>query len=184
MSVIFLVLSIVTVIVLLLLLVALILPKHYSVTVSEIINMPKKSVYDYVSLLSNQTQYSEWLNADPNLRPTVVGTDGTVGALLKWESLNEDRNKNVGMGEQEIKRMDESIIEVELRLIKPMPATCKLINNIVEKGINKTYYTCTFYAYAKFPINLPSYLFGRNFIIKAQQKTLSNIKTIVEQTAQ
>jgi hypothetical protein len=183
MSIVFIILSIVAAIVLLLLLVALILPKHYSVTVSETINKPKKAVYDYVSLFHNQIQYSEWLKADPNLQPTVVGTDGTVGTVLKWESHNEDKNKNVGMGEQEIKRMDEDNIEVELRLLKPMPATCKLINNFVEKGVSQTYYTCTFYAYAKFPINLPSYLFGRNFIIKSQQKTLSNIKTIVEQTA-
>ncbi len=183
MSVVFIILSIVAAIVLLFLVVALILPKHYSVTVSETINKPKKAVYEYVSLLSNQTQYSEWLKADPDLQPTVTGTDGTVSAVLKWESHNEDKNKNVGMGEQEIKRMDENNIEVELRLLKPMPATCKLINNFVEKGISQTYYTCTFYAYAKFPINLPSYLFGRSFITKAQQKTLSNIKAIIEQTA-
>lgn len=183
MSVVFIILSIVAAIVLLLLMVALILPKHYSVTVSETINKPKKTVYDYMSLFNNQTQYSEWLKADPNLQPTIVGTDATVGAVLKWESHNEDKNKNVGMGEQEIKRMDENNIEVELRLIKPMPATCKLINSFTEKGTNQTLYTCTFYAYAKFPINLPSYLFGRKFIIKTQQKTLSNIKSIVEQTS-
>lgn len=137
MSIVFIILGIVATIVLLFLMVALILPKHYSVTVSETINKPKKTVYDYVSLFHNQIQYSEWLKADPNLQPTVVGTDGTVGAVLKWESYNEDKNKNVGKGEQEIKKMDESTIEVELRLIKPMPATCKLINSFVEKELAK-----------------------------------------------
>lgn len=86
------------------------------------------------------------------------------------------------MGEQEIKRMNENDIEVELRLMKPMPATCKVVHSFIEKGNDKTVYTCTFYAYAKFPINLPSYLFGRGFIIKTQQKTLRNIKAIVERT--
>ncbi|NCU06331.1 MAG: polyketide cyclase, partial [Chitinophagaceae bacterium] len=131
MSIVLLILSIVAAIVLFLFVLALILPKQYSVTVSETINKPKKTVYDYVRLFNNQTQYSEWLKADPDLQPTIIGTDGKVGAVLKWESCNEDKNKNVGMGEQEIKRMDEDNIEIELRLIKPMPATCKLVNHFV-----------------------------------------------------
>ncbi len=169
--------------VLLLLLMALVLPKHYSVKVSETINKPKNKVYDYVSSFQNQIYYSEWLKADPDLQPTVVGADGTVGAILKWESFNEDKNKNVGKGEQEIKKMDANNIEVELRLIKPMEGTCKIINNFAEIGINQTDYTCTFYAYAKFPINLPSFLIGRHFIKKNQQQTLNNIKKIIEQAS-
>lgn len=168
--------------ILLLLITAIILPKHYSVTVSETINKPKKLVYDYVSLFANQTQYSKWLKADPELQPTVVGEDGKVGAMLKWQSYNKDKNKNVGKGEQEIKKMDDNSIEVELHLIEPMEARCKIVNDFIEKGMNQTQYTCTFYGYAKFPVNLPSYLIGRHFIKKTQQQTLSNIKAIVEQT--
>lgn len=166
---------------LLLLLLALVLPRHYSVTVSEIINRPKRQVYGYVSLLYNQVHYSEWLNADPGLFPEIIGTDGTVGAILKWESKNENPKKNVGMGEQEIKRLDEDDIEVELRLMKPMPATCKLLHTILAQEKNKTKYTCTFYAYAKFPVNLPSYIFGRSFISKKQQQTLQAIKHLIEE---
>ncbi|MFT3822807.1 MAG: hypothetical protein QM731_02760 [Chitinophagaceae bacterium] len=180
MSILFLILIILGGGVLLLLLLALFIPQSYSVTVSEVINKPKYIAYQYVSLFQNQIQYSEWLKADPDLRPEVVGADGAVGAVLKWESYNEDKNKNVGAGEQEIVRMDANNIEVELRLQKPMAATCRLINNIIEQGSNQTLYTCTFYAYAKFPVNLPSYLFGRRFIRKAQQKTLNNIRSIIE----
>lgn len=167
-------------IVLLLLILALLLPKHYSVTVSENIHRPKHIVYEYVSAFRNQIQYSEWLKADPDLQPEVLGIDGTAGSILKWESENQDKNKNVGSGEQEIIKMDENKIEVELRLLKPMAATCKVINRFEPQGNDHTLYTCTFYAYAKFPINLPSYFFGRNFIRITQQKTLSNIKTILE----
>lgn len=180
MNIIFIILIIILGLVLFLLLLALIIPKNYSVTVSEIINKPKNVVYDYVSLFRNQTQYSEWLKADPDLQQAVVGTDGEVGSVLKWESSNPDKNKNVGTGEQEIKNMDDNHIEIELRLIKPMPANCKLVHKFEKMGIDKTKYTCTFYAYAKFPVNLPSYLFGRNFITKTQQLTLKNIKTILE----
>lgn len=167
-------------IVLLLLILALFIPKQYSVSVSERINRPKATVYRYVSLFQYQTQYSEWLKADPDLKPEVVGTDGTVGSILKWESHNKNKDKNVGKGEQEIKNMRDDEIEIELRLIKPMAATCKLMHSFEEPGDNQTEYSCTFYAYAKFPVNLPSYLFGRAFIKKTQQKTLRNIKEIVE----
>lgn len=166
-----------------LLVAALFLPKHYSVTVSETINQPRYFVYAYVSLFNNQMQYSEWLRADPELSPTVTGEDGKVGAILRWESHNRDKNKNVGTGEQEIVKMDSNTIELELRFIKPLEATCKLVNNFIEPAPGITQYTCTFYGYAKFPVNLPNYLIGRRIIKKTQQKILRNIKAIVEQRA-
>lgn len=183
MSVWLIILSVVVTVVAILLVAALFVPKHYSVTVSETINKPKELVYHYVSLFDNQMQYSEWLRADPDLKPVVMGEDGTIGAILRWESNNRDKNKNVGTGEQEIKKMDSSTIEIELRFIKPLEATCKLVNNFIESAPGITLYTCTFYAYAKFPINLPNYVIGRRIIKKTQQKILNNIKTIVEQMA-
>lgn len=172
--------SVITIILILLVL-ALFIPRHYSVVVSQTINKPKNSVLEYVSLLKNQTSYSEWLNSDPTLQPNIVGVDGTVGAILQWESNNEDKNKNAGKGEQEIKSMDNDNVDIELRLIKPMSGTCKLTNHFAENEMGETLYTCTFYAHAKYPINLPSYLIGRRFIRKAQQQTLNNIKAILEQ---
>lgn len=164
-----------------LLILALFIPKHYSVTVSQTINRPKKMVFDYVSLLKNQLKYSEWLKSDTTLQPEIIGVDGTVGATLKWESNNPDKNKNAGKGEQEITNMDISNIDVELRLIKPMAGVCKLKNHFSESETNETVYTCSFNAYAKYPTNLPSYIIGRHFIKKAQQKTLDNIKLILEE---
>ena len=163
------------------LLVALILPKHYSVEVSVIVNKPKDEVHHYISLLRNQLRYSEWLNVDPGLVAKVEGVDGTVGAVLSWESHHENKNKNVGMGELEIKSMDEKVIDVELRLIKPMPANCKLIHRIEKYRENQTHLFCTFHAYAKFPINLPSHVLGIPFIRKKQLKSLNNVKSILEQ---
>lgn len=176
----FVILLVLVAIIALLLLVALVLPRNYSVVVSETINKPKEVVYNYVSLFKNQPYYSEWIKTDPDLRPAVTGTDGTVGAVMSWESHQADKNKNTGKGEQEIKRKDADTIEVELRLIQPMPATCKLLHEFEETASNQTRYTCTFFGNAKFPINLPAYLIGRKFIAKTQQKTLGNIKEIVE----
>lgn len=72
-------------------------------SVSETINKPKQQVYDYVKTLRNQTQYSEWVKADPNLNPEIIGTDGTVGAIQRWDSKNDNIGEDVGQGEQEIK---------------------------------------------------------------------------------
>lgn len=173
---------IITGIILILLTLALFIPKHYSVVVSETIDRPMQTVRDYVSLLQNQIQYSEWLKTDPDLLPTITGIDGTVGATLKWESHQTDKDKNVGMGEQEIKSVSDHTIDIELRLIKPQTATCKLRNQFAEHDKLRTIYTCTFYAYAKYPVNLPSYVIGKRFIKRAQQKTLQNIKAILEST--
>lgn len=166
----------------LLLVMAWILPKQYSVTVSNRIGRNKPIVYEYISILQNQLTYSEWLNADRKLISSVIGEDGTEGATMIWESNNEDKNKSAGAGEMEIKSMTDDTIEVELRLLKPMPGICRLVNHFESIGDGSTIYTCTFHAYAKFPINLPSYLIGRRFIRKAQQRTLDNVRMIIEST--
>lgn len=94
----------------LLLLIALFIPKHYTVTVEETIKRPKEAVYAYVSLLGEQLAYSEWLMHDATLQSRLEGVDGTVGATLKWESRNPDKNKSAGKGELEIKAMDPDSI--------------------------------------------------------------------------
>lgn len=164
----------------LLLLIALFIPKHYTVTVEETIKRPKEAVYAYVSLLGEQLAYSEWLMHDATLQSRLEGVDGTVGATLKWESRNPDKNKSAGKGELEIKAMDPDSIAVELRLLEPMAGVCQLKNEFTERGPSETSYTCIFSAHAKFPLNLPSYLIGRHFIRKTQQKTMRNIKSILE----
>ena len=157
-----------------LLVLALFIPKNYSVSVAIIINQPFEKVYQYLSILKNQEQYSEWFKADPNLQTEILGTDGTIGAIQRWNS------NIVGTGEQEILYLSKAQMEIELRLRKPMEGTCRLVNKLIERGNSATQYSCTFFAYAKYPRNLPSYLIGRRFIKKTQLKTLNNIKHILE----
>jgi hypothetical protein len=95
------ILIVIAAVVVLLLIAALLTPKRYTVTVSETINQPQEKIFDYIRILKNQEQYSEWLKADPNLNPVITGTDGTTGAIQKWKS----EDKNVGEGEQEINVM-------------------------------------------------------------------------------
>lgn len=163
------------------LIIALFIPRHYSVSVSQRIRRPKKDVYDYISRLQNQPVYSEWLRHDSSLRPELEGIDGTVGATLRWNSTLKDKEKSSGKGELIIRNMNENEIDIALNLIEPMPGICQLLNTFTAVDENVTSYRCTFSAYARYPINLPSYLIGRHFIRKNQQKTLDNIKQILEQ---
>jgi hypothetical protein len=78
------------------------------------------------------------------------------------------------------KAMKPDSIDVELGLLEPMAGVCQLKNEFTERGPSETSYTCIFSAYAKFPRNLPSYLIGRHFIKKTQQKAMRNIKFILE----
>jgi hypothetical protein len=168
----------------LLLLTAFLLPRNYTVEVSRNMRHSFQDVYDYVRHLENQVKYSEWLNADSDLRYTIVGLDGSVGAVLKWESIQADKKKNAGSGEQEIKKMTADTIETELRLFKPMPATCKLMHRFQSISAQQTKYSCTFHAHAPFPVNLPALLIGRRFIVKNQRKTLENIELMLHKNVQ
>lgn len=102
------------------LLLAAVMPKDLNLESEVIIAKPKQEVFDYVKMLDNQKYYSKWVMADPNVKMTMTGTDGTVGAISSWESDMDE----VGVGAQEIKSMVEGErIDYELRFKKPFEAT-------------------------------------------------------------
>lgn len=106
------VLYIVLALIALLLLTAAILPKTSTLTVSTVIDRPVREVFDYVKHLRNQKYYSVWVMADPDVKLTYTGEDGTVGFISSWSS----ENKNVGVGSQEITNIVEGQrYDVELR---------------------------------------------------------------------
>ena len=72
---------------------AIFIPRQYTVSVSETINKPVNEVYDYMRILNNQQQWSEWVKADPNLKPDITGNDGTIGAIQHWNSKNDNEVK-------------------------------------------------------------------------------------------
>jgi uncharacterized membrane protein len=65
---------------------ALFVKKEYALAKEITINKPKQQVYDYISLLKNQNNYGTWFKADPKMKQTYTGTDGTVGYVSAWES--------------------------------------------------------------------------------------------------
>ena len=153
-------------------------PKQYTVSVSEIIQSPRKDVYEYMRILENQKDYSIWVMADPDLKPEIIGTDGTKGAIQRWNSKLDE----VGEGEQEITYLDINRMDVDLRFIRPFKGRAKASNIFNPISENETSVTSVFYSDNTYPMNLPSYVFGRKMIREAQQQNLRNVKAIIEKT--
>jgi hypothetical protein len=158
------------------LLAAVFIPKSYTVSVSVIIERPRQVVFDYVRMFKNQREYSIWVMADPDLKPEYVGTDGTVGAIQKWDSRMDD----VGAGEQEITSLSPDRMDVDLRFIRPFKGKAKAANLFSVVTDSSTMLTSEFYSNDSYPMNLPSYIFGRKMMKEAQTANLQNIKRILE----
>lgn len=156
------------------LLVALFLPKSYTVSVSETIGRPRQEVYDYMRILENQQHYSVWFQEDPDMVPVIQGTDGTVGAIQRWDS------EKMGAGEQEIKVLTPDRMEVELRFIRPFEGVAHAAYLFEALSENETKVTSEFFSTSPYPMNLMSYLFGRKYVQDAQTQDLSNIKEQLE----
>jgi uncharacterized protein YndB with AHSA1/START domain len=160
----------------LLLLIALVLKKDFSLQKEVVIHKPKQEVFNYIKLLKNQEYYSVWVMRDPQVKLVYTGTDGTVGATSAWES----NDKNVGAGEQEIKKIAEGeSVEVEIRFKKPFEATnnARTIVSLVDGG---TKVTNTFYGTSKFPMNIMN-LMMEKMVGKDMQQNLLNLKKNLEQ---
>lgn len=131
--------------------IALFVKKEYDVAREIVINKPKTEVFDYIKFLKNQDNYSKWANMDPAMKKTFTGTDGEVGFISAWESKDE----NVGMGEQEIKKITTGErIDYELRFIKPFEATDNAFMTTATLNDNQTKVTWGFNGKMKYPMNL------------------------------
>jgi uncharacterized protein YndB with AHSA1/START domain len=158
------------------LVVGLVMPKDYEIVADIMIDRPAKDVFDYVKLIRNQEKYSKWVMADPNVKLTYTGTDGTVGFTSRWESAD----KNVGVGEQTLTKINEGKgYEVEIRFEKPFEGTSRATTVLESISADKTKLTNTFYTYTGFPMNLMTSLI-KKMLKKDMDITLGNLKRILE----
>jgi effector-binding domain-containing protein len=77
-------------------------PTAVKIERSILINAPKEVVFKNVKFLEKRHQWSPWKDPDPDLKWSIEGTDGEVGAIYRWEG-----NKEVGKGSQEITRIED-----------------------------------------------------------------------------
>lgn len=167
-----------TVIIVIPLIVALFVKKDYAVQREVTINKPKQEVFDYIKFLKNQDNYSKWNKIDPAMKKSYKGTDGTVGFVARWES----DNKNVGWGEQEIKKITPGErIDFELRFIKPFEATESAYMTTGTVNENQTKVTWGFNGHMNYPMNLMLLFMDMEKMIGGDLETgLNNLKSILE----
>lgn len=170
------ILVIILIIIMLPFVVALFVPKKTTVSVTEIINCPRDTVYNYVRMLAHQTEYSVWVMADRNLKPVIKGTDGEVGAIQSWNSTM----KEVGEGEQQITSLTHDRMDMDLRFKRPFENTARAAYLFYKITETQSQLTAEFYSNDKWPMNLISYFIGRKMIREAQETNLKNIKRILE----
>ena len=163
-------------IILVLLVVAFFVDKHYTIEKEVMINKPKSEVYDYIKYLKNQNEYSKWASLDPKMTKQFTGTDATVGFISAWEG-----NKDVGKGEQEIKKIAEGErIDYEIRFKKPWESVAQsyMITEAVSEKQTKVRWA--FSGHMPYPFNLMR-IFGMEKMVGNDLQTgLNNLKVILD----
>lgn len=135
----------------LLLIIAAFSKKKYSVSTEITIKQPKQLVFDYLKLLKNQDNFSKWALMDPNMSKEYRGTDGTVGFVSAWDS----NKKNVGKGEQEIRKIKEGEqIDFEIRFIKPFAGLAQAYLSTDSLSDEVTLVKWGFTSKMAYPLNL------------------------------
>ena len=168
-----------TIIIAIPLIMALFIKKDYAVQREVIVDKPKQEVFDYIKYLKNQDNYSKWNKIDPHMKKSYKGTDGTVGFTARWESSKKD----VGWGEQEIKKITEGErIDFELRFIKPFEAIEPAYMTTETINENQTKVVWGFSGHINYPMNFMLLFMDMEEMIGGDLETgLRDLKAILEQ---
>lgn len=160
------------------LVIALFVKKDYAVERSVTINKPKAEVFNYIRYLKNQDNYSVWANMDPAMHKEYRGTDGTPGFVSAWSSTQKD----VGKGEQEIKKIAEGErIDFELRFIEPFASTAPAYMATQAVSGNQTNVKWGFSGHMGYPTNIMLLFMNMEDMIGKDLETgLHNLKAILE----
>lgn len=158
------------------LIIALFLKKEYRIEEQVVINTSPPTVFNYIKFVKNQEQYSKWVMADPNMKKTLTGTDGTVGFIYAWNS----DDKGVGQGEQEITALVENKkMDCEIRFIKPFVGKGYVSMLTNPTGADKTTVIWSMEGKSKYPMNFMN-LFMDKVLHKDMQISLQNLKNNLE----
>ncbi len=158
------------------LLFALFIKKEYSLVSEITINKPSDVVFDYVTHLSNQKYFSKWVMADPDIKITNTGIDGTVGFISAWTS----DLKNVGVGAQEItKIVPGKSYDAELRFEKPFKGVSYANTTLHAVSPGQTKVIITFNTKTDFPMSAMIPLI-KNMLKKDMDENAANLKRVLE----
>ena len=139
---------VIVILILIFLLLGLFVPKTYHVERSISINAPQEIVFNQVKYFKNALLWSPFNEYDPNVVNTFEGTDGTIGAIVRWKG-----NKNVGSGSQEITALDENNrVDIKITFIEPFESVSMSYYELVPDG-NTVKVTWGFDGTNEFPWN-------------------------------
>jgi hypothetical protein len=177
MSTLLMIITIIVGVVLLLLIAALFMDKNMTIEKTITINKPRQQVFDFVKYVKNHDKFSVWAMMDPEMKKEYRGTDGQEGFVFAWDSA---KKKNVGAGEQEIKKIAApNEIDWELRFFRPMQdvAKAKMLTESVSG--NQTRVQWGFYSKMKYPMNLMKPMIA-GMLGKNLETGLVNLKAAME----
>jgi hypothetical protein len=121
---------------------------NYEKSVS--IDSSREKVWENVNSLGAMDKWSPWNEKDPNMKRTLTGTDGEVGAKQAWVSDSKD----VGEGSQTIVNVNKpSMLETKLEFLKPFKSTADAYVKLDENGQSTTV-TWGFKSQMPYPMNL------------------------------
>jgi uncharacterized membrane protein len=152
-------------------------PTDFKVEREVTINKPRADVLAYAKMLKNQETWGPWVKKDPAIKLNYKGNDGEVGFVSAWESAKED----VGVGEQEIKKITNNEINTEIRFKVPFESTNQgyLMFDEVSPTQTKVRWGMTG-SFAK-PMNLMMLVMDMDKEVgKDFNEGLTNLKTILE----
>ncbi|NOT49505.1 MAG: SRPBCC family protein [Acidobacteria bacterium] len=114
---------------------AFMLPTDFKVERETTINKPKADIYNYTKMLKNQNEWGPWFKKEPTMKQEFRGTDGEVGFVSYWNGTN----KEVGEGEQEIKKLTPNErIDTELRFKRPFESKSDAYLTLESVSENQT----------------------------------------------
>ena len=159
---------------------AFVAPTGYKVERSVTINKPKAEVFAYVRNLKNQNQWGPWYKKDPSIKIETRGTDGTPGFVTSWNSTN----KEVGEGEQEIKKITEGErVDTELRFKRPFESKSDAYIITEAAGDTQTKVKWGFTGAMPRPMNIMLLMMDMDKEVgKDFDDGLSTLKTILEKS--
>lgn len=175
MNIIITILLVVAGIIALLLIIALFIKNEHYVKREIIINAPRQKVFDYIRQLKNQDKFNKHAMAGPDRQREYKGTDGTVGFIYAWSG-----NKSAGVGEKEIISIDDGKrMEAEIRFVKPMAATSRIIMETESLSDNQTKVSWSNSGTLNYPLNIMVPMMEK-MLPKDMDSSLSTLKNILE----
>lgn len=159
--------------------IALFLKNDYAIEREITIAKPNDTVFNYIKFIKNQNYYSKWNMTDPNMKQTYRGgADGTVGFVSAWDS----KNKQVGVGEQEITKIEEGKrIEMKLRFKVPFEAEDNAYMSTEMIDSNSTKVKWGFTGSFPYPMNIMQLFMDMDKTVGADLEIgLKNLKGILD----